>query len=278
MLGRYRGQSCEVGRLGGRGRNGEAWGGFGERAHEALETGRLGDEQEASLGRLDREGVGNAARAVDERSLRGVDQPTAHPKAELALVDVEPLVPLWCTWSGEPAPFGARCSITATRPSVVSLEALIVARTPRNQSASPSSLCSATGPRAVLALALIESSFQYFAKHHVSRCSKPTCLRGACQVSRYNVYHQEMGRSYQLKRRAERQGQTRQRIIEAAIELHQTIGPAATTVSEIAERAEVGRVTVYRHFPDEPSLARACSGQYFKRHPFPDPDRWRVVT
>jgi len=87
-----------------------------------------------------------------------------------------------------------------------------------------------------------------------------------------------MGRSYQLKRRAERQGQTRQRIIEAAIELHQTIGPAATTVSEIAERAEVGRVTVYRHFPDEPSLARACSGQYFERHPFPDPDRWRVVA
>ena len=87
-----------------------------------------------------------------------------------------------------------------------------------------------------------------------------------------------MGRSYQLKRRAERQCQTRQRIIEAAIELHQTIGPAATTVSEIAERAEVGRVTVYRHFPDEPSLARACSGQYFKRHPFPDPDGWRVVT
>src|SRR5437764_14629185 len=87
-----------------------------------------------------------------------------------------------------------------------------------------------------------------------------------------------MGRSYQLKRRAERQDQTRQRIIEAAIELHQTIGPAATTVSEIAERAEVGRVTVYRHFPDEPSLARACTGQHFKRHPFPDPDRWRDVT
>ena len=87
-----------------------------------------------------------------------------------------------------------------------------------------------------------------------------------------------VGRSYQLKRRAARQAQTRQRIIEAAIELHQTIGPAATTVSEIAERAEVGRVTVYRHFPDEPSLARACSGQYFERHPFPDPDRWHVVT
>ncbi len=85
-------------------------------------------------------------------------------------------------------------------------------------------------------------------------------------------------RSYQLKRRAERQDRTRQRIIEAAIELHQTVGPAATTVSEIAERAQVGRVTVYRHFPDEPTLARACSGQYFERHPFPDPDSWQAIA
>ena len=87
-----------------------------------------------------------------------------------------------------------------------------------------------------------------------------------------------MSRSYQLKRRAARQDQTRQRIIEAAIELHQTIGPAATTVSEIAERAQVGRVTVYRHFADEPTLARACSGQYFERHPFPDPERWQALA
>ena len=87
-----------------------------------------------------------------------------------------------------------------------------------------------------------------------------------------------MARAYQLKRRAERQDQTRQRIIEAAIELHQTIGPAATTVSEIAERAQVGRVTVYRHFPDELALARSCSGQYFERHPLPDPERWRAIA
>ena len=86
-----------------------------------------------------------------------------------------------------------------------------------------------------------------------------------------------MARAYQLKRRAERQDQTRQRIIEATIELHQTIGPAATTMSEIAERAQVGRVTVYRHFSDEPTLARACSGQYFERHPFPDPERWKAI-
>ena len=49
-------------------------------------------------------------------------------------------------------------------------------------------------------------------------------------------------------------------------------------MSEIAERAQVGRVTVYRHFPDEPTLARACSGQYFERHPFPDPERWQALA
>ena len=86
-----------------------------------------------------------------------------------------------------------------------------------------------------------------------------------------------MARTYELKRRAERQDETRQRIVEAAIELHQTVGPAATTVSDIAERAGVGRVTVYRHFPDELSLARACSGRYFERHPAPDPDAWLAI-
>src|SRR5213596_2204294 len=64
-------------------------------------------------------------------------------------------------------------------------------------------------------------------------------------------------RRYQLKRRAEQQEETRSRIVEAAVELHQTIGPAATTFSDIAERARVGRVTVYRHFPDELALAGA---------------------
>ena len=87
-----------------------------------------------------------------------------------------------------------------------------------------------------------------------------------------------MTRPYQLKRRAERQDETRRRIVEAAIALHQSIGPAATTVSEIAERAGVGRVTVYRHFPDEAALFAACSGHYFERHPLPDAERWRAIA
>ncbi len=87
-----------------------------------------------------------------------------------------------------------------------------------------------------------------------------------------------VSRPYTLKRRAERQDTTRQRIVDAAIELHQTIGPTATTISEIAERAGVGRVTVYRHFPDELTLARACSGHYLEQNPPPDPERWRAIA
>lgn len=87
-----------------------------------------------------------------------------------------------------------------------------------------------------------------------------------------------MARQYELKRRAERQDETRQRIVDATIELHQTIGPAATTITDIAQRAGVGRVTVYRHFPDEPTLSRACSGQYFAEHPFPDLGAWARIA
>jgi AcrR family transcriptional regulator len=88
----------------------------------------------------------------------------------------------------------------------------------------------------------------------------------------------QMTRTYQLKRRAERQDETRDRIVEAAIALHQTIGPAATTTTDIAERAGVGRVTVYRHFPDPETLARACSGRYFERQPLPSVEHWSDVA
>lgn len=87
-----------------------------------------------------------------------------------------------------------------------------------------------------------------------------------------------MTRTYELKRRAERQDETRQRIVDATIELHQSIGAAQTTISEIAKRAGVGRITVYRHFPNEETLFYACSSHYFSQHPFPDLGRWRQIT
>jgi transcriptional regulator GlxA family with amidase domain len=61
---------------------------------------------------------------------------------------------------------------------------------------------------------------------------------------------------YNLKARAERQQQTRQRIVESAWELHRANGPARTTITDIAKRAGVQRRTVYNHFPDELSLGR----------------------
>ena len=85
-------------------------------------------------------------------------------------------------------------------------------------------------------------------------------------------------RTYELKRRAERQQETRQRIVEAAIELHTTLGPSRTTVKAIAERAGVTRPTVYAHFPDDRSLFQACSGRVRETVPPPDPTAWRSVS
>ncbi len=71
-----------------------------------------------------------------------------------------------------------------------------------------------------------------------------------------------MARKYELKQRAEKMSETRMRIVEATVELHEKLGPARTTISAIADRAGVQRLTVYRHFPDERSLFRACSGHW----------------
>ena len=87
-----------------------------------------------------------------------------------------------------------------------------------------------------------------------------------------------MSRRYELGRRAERQDETRGKIVEAAITLHGSIGIARTTVTQIAELAGVGRQTVYRHFPDELALGRACSGLYWERNPLPDTDSWSNVA
>lgn len=84
-------------------------------------------------------------------------------------------------------------------------------------------------------------------------------------------------RKYELRRRAESQAATRQRIVHAAVALHEKYGPAHTSVSSIAELAGVGRPTVYRHFPDERSLFTACTGHYLLQHPPPDPAVWHAV-
>ncbi len=86
-----------------------------------------------------------------------------------------------------------------------------------------------------------------------------------------------MKRPYTLKRRAEHQANTRRRIVQAAVDLHSTLGPGRTTISMVAERAGVQRHTLYAHFPDERSLYLACSGLAFERDPLPDAEAWRAI-
>src|SRR3982751_2755386 len=84
-------------------------------------------------------------------------------------------------------------------------------------------------------------------------------------------------RGYRLGKRARKQLETRRRIVEAAVDLHCTVGPARTTISQIADRAGVQRHTYYAHFPDERGLFTACSALAMERDPLPDAEQWRGI-
>ncbi len=84
-------------------------------------------------------------------------------------------------------------------------------------------------------------------------------------------------RPYRMKRRAELEALTRRRITESAVELHETLGPARTSVTALAEHAGVRRSTVYRHFPDEAALFAACTAHWMAANPLPDIGRWAEI-
>jgi AcrR family transcriptional regulator len=85
-------------------------------------------------------------------------------------------------------------------------------------------------------------------------------------------------RRYRKRRRADQERRTRERITEAAVRLHGTVGPARTSVSGVAKEAGVQRGTVYRHFPDEASLFAACTEHYWAANPMPDPGGWSAIS
>ncbi len=87
-----------------------------------------------------------------------------------------------------------------------------------------------------------------------------------------------MTRTYQKKKRAEREAETRRRIVEATVALHTSIGPARTTISAIANKAGVQRHTVYSHFPKEHSLYAACTSHWALLHPFPPAEPWEAAA
>jgi AcrR family transcriptional regulator len=77
-------------------------------------------------------------------------------------------------------------------------------------------------------------------------------------------------RKYEQRERAEKQGETRRRIAQATMELHGEVGPAKTTVAEIARRAGVSRLTVYNNFPEDYDLIVACQAHWLTENPPPD--------
>ena len=84
-------------------------------------------------------------------------------------------------------------------------------------------------------------------------------------------------RPYRMRLRAEQEARTRLRITESAVALHESLGPARTSVSALAERAGVRRSTVYRHFPTDADLLAACSAHWAAAHPVPELEAWAAV-
>lgn len=84
-------------------------------------------------------------------------------------------------------------------------------------------------------------------------------------------------RPYEMRRRAEQVDETRQRITEATVRLHTSVGPAHTSIAAVAEEAGVTRLTVYRHFADLDALFEACRAHWVAENPRPDPNAWLAI-
>ncbi|MGI9538370.1 MAG: TetR/AcrR family transcriptional regulator [Desulfocapsaceae bacterium] len=81
-----------------------------------------------------------------------------------------------------------------------------------------------------------------------------------------------------MRARAQRQKEVRDRITRATVHLHGSVGPARTTISDIAKLAGVRRATVYNHFATDEELLDACSSHWFTENPPPDPSTWVEIS
>jgi AcrR family transcriptional regulator len=68
-------------------------------------------------------------------------------------------------------------------------------------------------------------------------------------------------RSYSMQRRSAQVARTRERILDAALELFSKRGAQATTMNEVARRADVSPTTVSNHFPTQEHLIEAVVGR-----------------
>lgn len=77
-------------------------------------------------------------------------------------------------------------------------------------------------------------------------------------------------RTYNLGRRAETAGETRQRLVEATAALHHERGISAVSLRDVAERAGVSVGTAYHHFPTYLDAVRACAAHTAITSPLPE--------
>jgi AcrR family transcriptional regulator len=78
-------------------------------------------------------------------------------------------------------------------------------------------------------------------------------------------------RRYALGKRAEQQAETRRRILAAAMELYQEQGVRATTMQDIARRADVAPGTVANHFGSAAALATEVTATILSELRMPTP-------
>lgn len=81
-----------------------------------------------------------------------------------------------------------------------------------------------------------------------------------------------------MKHRAELADATRRRIIEATLELHVEQGVVATSIRDIAARADVAPATVLRYFPGYDDVVAACGELVRERFPVPSADIFDGAT
>jgi AcrR family transcriptional regulator len=81
-----------------------------------------------------------------------------------------------------------------------------------------------------------------------------------------------MTREYKMRKRAEALERTRERILQATMQVHDEKGVAPATFSDIAKRAGLGQATISRHFATIGDLVQACGMHVWVEMQPPTPD------